>query len=118
MFLFGIFALKNALRVLAATHSLLLTCFQAVEAAQLAEDLKVQLEHTQAKLREIQASVSDNRTARERESFNLKKAQVHTRIQMHTLLTLSRLVLILFCLRNGPRNPPRFICIHELPLHL
>lgn len=39
---------------------------QAVEAAQLAEDLKVQLEHTQTKLREIQASVLDNRTARER----------------------------------------------------
>lgn len=50
---------------------------QAVEAAQLAEDLKVQLEHTQTKLREIQASVLDNRTARERESANLKKAQVH-----------------------------------------
>lgn len=50
---------------------------QAVEAAQLAEDLKVQLEHTQTKLREIQASVQDNRTARERESANLKRAQVH-----------------------------------------
>ncbi len=49
---------------------------QAVEAAQLAEDLKVQLEHTQTKLREIQASVLDNRTARERERLNLKKAQV------------------------------------------
>uniref|UniRef100_W5M680 E3 ubiquitin protein ligase n=1 Tax=Lepisosteus oculatus TaxID=7918 RepID=W5M680_LEPOC len=45
------------------------------EAAQLAEDLKVQLEHTQAKLKEIQNSVSDNRSARERESFNLKRAQ-------------------------------------------
>lgn len=49
---------------------------QAVEAAQLAEDLKVQLEHTQAKLREIQASVLENRSARERESGNLKRAQV------------------------------------------
>lgn len=43
----------------------------------MAEDLKVQLEHTQTKLREIQASVLDNRTARERESANLKRAQVH-----------------------------------------
>ena len=51
---------------------------QAVEAAQLAEDLKVQLEHTQAKLKEIQVSVAENRTARERESGNLKRAQVHT----------------------------------------
>lgn len=49
---------------------------QAVEAAQLAEDLKVQLEHTQAKLREIQVTVAENRTARERESSNLKRAQV------------------------------------------
>lgn len=49
---------------------------QAVEAAQLAEDLKVQLEHTQTKMREIQASVLDNRNARERESANLKRAQV------------------------------------------
>ena len=49
---------------------------QAVEAAQLAEDLKVQLEHTQAKLKEIQVSVAENRTARERESGNLKRAQV------------------------------------------
>ncbi|MGH0190381.1 UNVERIFIED_CONTAM: hypothetical protein FKN15_045273 [Acipenser sinensis] len=48
---------------------------QAVEAAQLAEDLKVQLEHTQNKLREIQSSMSDNRSAREGESFNLKRAQ-------------------------------------------
>ncbi|XP_058872821.1 E3 ubiquitin-protein ligase BRE1A isoform X2 [Acipenser ruthenus] len=48
---------------------------KAVEAAQLAEDLKVQLEHTQNKLREIQSSMSDNRSAREGESFNLKRAQ-------------------------------------------
>lgn len=47
-----------------------------MEAAQLAEDLKVQLEHTQAKLKEIQVSVAENRTARERESSNLKRALV------------------------------------------
>lgn len=50
-----------------------------MEAAQLAEDLKVQLEHTQAKLKEIQVSVAENRTARERESSNLKRAQVSPR---------------------------------------
>lgn len=47
-----------------------------MEAAQLAEDLKVQLEHTQSKLKEIQVSVAENRNARERESSNLKRAQV------------------------------------------
>uniref|UniRef100_A0A8C8EK75 E3 ubiquitin protein ligase n=1 Tax=Oncorhynchus tshawytscha TaxID=74940 RepID=A0A8C8EK75_ONCTS len=57
------------------TQALELNKRKAVEAAQLAEDLKVQLEHTQSKLREIQVSVSENRTARERELGNLKRAQ-------------------------------------------
>ncbi|KAK1881620.1 E3 ubiquitin-protein ligase BRE1B [Dissostichus eleginoides] len=57
------------------TQGLELNKRKAVEAAQLAEDLKVQLEHTQAKLKEIQVSVAENRTARERESSNLKRAQ-------------------------------------------
>lgn len=60
---------------------------QAVEAAQLAEDLKVQLEHTQAKLKEIQVSVAENRTARERESSNLKRAQVCCVSVFHSKLT-------------------------------
>lgn len=51
-------------------------CLQAVEAAQLAEDLKVQLEHVQAKLKEIQTFMAENRAAKEKESFNLKRAQV------------------------------------------
>lgn len=54
-------------------HSLLP---QAVEAAQLAEDLKVQQEHVQCKLKEIQACMAENRAAKEKESFNLKRAQV------------------------------------------
>ncbi|XP_078391614.1 histone-lysine N-methyltransferase SETD1A-like [Cetorhinus maximus] len=54
---------------------LIVFSLQAVEAAQLAEDLKVQLEHTQGKLKEIQAAMSDNRSAKEKESFNLKRAQ-------------------------------------------
>ena len=49
---------------------------QAVEAAQLAEDLKVQLEHMQTRLREIQPCLAESRAAREKESFNLKRAQV------------------------------------------
>lgn len=48
---------------------------QAVEAAQLAEDLKVQLEHVQTRLREIQPCLAESRAAREKESFNLKRAQ-------------------------------------------
>ncbi|KAG6923997.1 ring finger protein 40, partial [Chelydra serpentina] len=48
---------------------------KAVEAAQLAEDLKVQLEHVQCKLKEIQGCMAENRAAKEKESFNLKRAQ-------------------------------------------
>ncbi|XP_053116745.1 E3 ubiquitin-protein ligase BRE1B [Hemicordylus capensis] len=48
---------------------------KAVEAAQLAEDLKVQLEHVQCKLKEIQTCMAENRAAKEKESFNLKRAQ-------------------------------------------
>ncbi|KAM9773436.1 E3 ubiquitin-protein ligase BRE1B-like [Syngnathus typhle] len=57
------------------TQALELNKRKAVEAAQLAEDQKVQLEHTQAKLKEIQVAVAENRTARERESSNFKRAQ-------------------------------------------
>ncbi|XP_043373158.1 E3 ubiquitin-protein ligase BRE1B isoform X2 [Dermochelys coriacea] len=49
---------------------------KAVEAAQLAEDLKVQQDHVQCKLKEIQACMAENRAAKEKESFNLKRAQV------------------------------------------
>uniref|UniRef100_A0A1A8EBM6 E3 ubiquitin protein ligase n=1 Tax=Nothobranchius kadleci TaxID=1051664 RepID=A0A1A8EBM6_NOTKA len=66
-------ALEKELAV--RTQALELNKRKAVEAAQLAEDLKVQLEHTQGKLKEIQVSVAENRTARERESSNLKRAQ-------------------------------------------
>ncbi|KAM7086824.1 E3 ubiquitin-protein ligase BRE1B-like [Molossus nigricans] len=48
---------------------------KAVEAAQLAEDLKVQVEHVQTRLREIQPCLAESRAAREKESFNLKRAQ-------------------------------------------
>ncbi|XP_044159016.1 E3 ubiquitin-protein ligase BRE1B isoform X1 [Bufo gargarizans] len=48
---------------------------KAVEAAQLAEDLKVQLEHIVSTLRDTQSFVSDNRSAKEKESFSLKRAQ-------------------------------------------
>ncbi|XP_067389057.1 E3 ubiquitin-protein ligase BRE1B isoform X3 [Emydura macquarii macquarii] len=57
------------------TQALELNKRKAVEAAQLAEDLKVQLEHVQCKLKEIQACMAENRAAKEKESFNLKRAQ-------------------------------------------
>ncbi|XP_069507737.1 E3 ubiquitin-protein ligase BRE1B isoform X2 [Ambystoma mexicanum] len=57
------------------TQALELNKRKAVEAAQLSEDLKVQLEHVQCKLKEIQTFMSENRTAKEKESFNLKRAQ-------------------------------------------
>lgn len=49
---------------------------QAVEAAQLAEDLRAQGEHVQARLRELQACAAENRAAKDKESLSLKRAQV------------------------------------------
>ncbi|KAM6188349.1 LOW QUALITY PROTEIN: E3 ubiquitin-protein ligase BRE1B [Sarcoramphus papa] len=48
---------------------------KAVEAAQLAEDLRAQGEHVQARLRELQACAAENRAAKEKESLSLKRAQ-------------------------------------------
>ncbi|XP_078741384.1 E3 ubiquitin-protein ligase BRE1B-like isoform X2 [Lampetra fluviatilis] len=48
---------------------------KAVEAAQLAEELRMQLEQAQLKLKELQAAIMENRTAKEKESFNYKRAQ-------------------------------------------
>nr|XP_033801402.1 E3 ubiquitin-protein ligase BRE1B [Geotrypetes seraphini] len=57
------------------TQALELNKRKAVEAAQLAEDLKVQLENVQCKVKQIQTFMSENRTAKEKESFTLKRAQ-------------------------------------------
>ncbi|XP_071885652.1 E3 ubiquitin-protein ligase BRE1B [Anas platyrhynchos] len=48
---------------------------KAVEAAQLAEDLRAQGEHVQARLRELQACAAENRAAKDKESLSLKRAQ-------------------------------------------
>ncbi|XP_054033680.1 E3 ubiquitin-protein ligase BRE1B [Dryobates pubescens] len=48
---------------------------KAVEAAQLAEDLRAQGEHVQARLRELQACAAENQAAKEKESLSLKRAQ-------------------------------------------
>ncbi|XP_053326866.1 E3 ubiquitin-protein ligase BRE1B isoform X2 [Spea bombifrons] len=57
------------------TQALELHKRKAVEAAQLAEDLKVQLEHIVSTLKDTQSFVCDNRSAKEKESFSLKRAQ-------------------------------------------
>ncbi|XP_041069055.1 E3 ubiquitin-protein ligase BRE1A-like isoform X4 [Carcharodon carcharias] len=48
---------------------------KAVEAAQLAEDLKVQVEADQKKLSEVQNNIIEGSVAREKETFNYKRAQ-------------------------------------------
>ncbi|XP_072406324.1 E3 ubiquitin-protein ligase BRE1A-like [Chiloscyllium punctatum] len=48
---------------------------KAVEAAQLAEDLKLQLETDQKKLSEVQNDIIEGSVAREKETFNYKRAQ-------------------------------------------
>lgn len=48
---------------------------KAVEAAQLAEDLRAQGEHVQGRLRELQACAAENRAAKDKESLSLKRAQ-------------------------------------------
>ncbi|KAM4603222.1 E3 ubiquitin-protein ligase BRE1B isoform 2-T2 [Discoglossus pictus] len=57
------------------TQALELHKRKAVEAAQLSEDLKVQVEHIVSTLKDTQSFVCDNRTAKEKESFSLKRAQ-------------------------------------------
>ncbi|XP_068034490.1 E3 ubiquitin-protein ligase BRE1B-like [Anomalospiza imberbis] len=48
---------------------------KAVEAAQLAEDLRAQGEHVQARLRELQVCAAENRAAKDKEALSLKRAQ-------------------------------------------
>ncbi|XP_067865788.1 E3 ubiquitin-protein ligase BRE1A [Heterodontus francisci] len=48
---------------------------KAVEAAQLAEDLKVQLDADQKKLSQVQNDIIESSVAREKETFNYKRAQ-------------------------------------------
>ncbi|KAF1627320.1 UNVERIFIED_CONTAM: E3 ubiquitin-protein ligase BRE1B, partial [Eudyptes pachyrhynchus] len=65
---------------LAAVEKELALRSQALElnkrkAAQLAEDLRAQGEHVQARLRELQACAAENRAAKDKESLSLKRAQ-------------------------------------------
>ncbi|XP_053909051.1 E3 ubiquitin-protein ligase BRE1B [Cuculus canorus] len=48
---------------------------KAVEAAQLAEDLRAQGEHVAGRLRELQGCAAENRAAKDKEALSLKRAQ-------------------------------------------
>lgn len=58
--------------------SILVLFFQAMDAAQLADDLKAQLELAQKKLHDFQDEIVENRVTREKEMFNFKRAEVYT----------------------------------------
>lgn len=49
-----------------------------MDAAQLADDLKAQLELAQKKLHDFQDEIVENRVTREKEMFNFKRAEVYT----------------------------------------
>lgn len=49
---------------------------QAMEAAQLADDLKAQLELAQKKLHDFQDEIVENSVTKEKDMFNFKRAQV------------------------------------------
>jgi len=49
-----------------------------MDAAQLADDLKAQLELAQKKLHDFQDEIVENRVTREKEMFNFKRAEVCT----------------------------------------
>lgn len=49
-----------------------------MDAAQLADELKAQLELAQKKLHDFQDEIVENRVTREKEMFNFKRAEVYT----------------------------------------
>lgn len=51
-----------------------------MDAAQLADDLKAQLELAQKKLHDFQDEIVENRVTREKEMFNFKRAEVYASI--------------------------------------
>ncbi|XP_068031353.1 E3 ubiquitin-protein ligase BRE1A-like [Anomalospiza imberbis] len=57
------------------TQALEMSKRKAMDAAQLADDLKAQLELGQKKLHDFQEEIVENRATREKEMFNLKRAE-------------------------------------------
>lgn len=59
-------------------NSMMVYFFQAMDAAQLADDLKTQLELAQKKLHDFQDEIVESRVTREKEMFNFKRAEVYS----------------------------------------
>uniref|UniRef100_A0A8C0IH98 E3 ubiquitin protein ligase n=1 Tax=Bubo bubo TaxID=30461 RepID=A0A8C0IH98_BUBBB len=59
------------------TQALEMNKRKAMDAAQLADDLKAQLELAQKKLHDFQDEIVENRVTREKEMFNFKRAEVY-----------------------------------------
>ncbi|NWR25553.1 BRE1A ligase, partial [Emberiza fucata] len=59
------------------TQALEMNKRKAMDAAQLADDLKAQLELAQKKLHDFQEEIVENRVTREKEMFNFRRAEVH-----------------------------------------
>ncbi|XP_068034586.1 LOW QUALITY PROTEIN: E3 ubiquitin-protein ligase BRE1A-like [Anomalospiza imberbis] len=57
------------------TQALVMSKRKAMDAAQLADDLKAQLELAQKQLHDFQEEIVENRATREKEMFNLKRAE-------------------------------------------
>ncbi|XP_068031357.1 E3 ubiquitin-protein ligase BRE1A-like [Anomalospiza imberbis] len=57
------------------TQALEMSKRKAMDAAQLADDLKAQLELAQKKLHDFQEEIVENRATREKEMFNLRRAE-------------------------------------------
>lgn len=63
-------------------YTVLISCkclgTQAQESALLSEEMRSQLEEVQQRLKEVREEVIENSISREKESFNARRAQVHT----------------------------------------
>ncbi|NXE68510.1 BRE1A ligase, partial [Calcarius ornatus] len=57
------------------TQALEMNKHKAMDTAQLADDLKAQLELAQEKLHDFQEEIVENRVTREKEMFNFKRAE-------------------------------------------
>lgn len=60
-----------------------------MEAAQLADDLKAQLELAQKKLHDFQDEIVENSVTKEKDMFNFKRAQVRAVFSLHFTCFLS-----------------------------
>lgn len=69
-----------------------------MEAAQLADDLKAQLELAQKKLHDFQDEIVENSVTKEKDMFNFKRAQVKAVVFLYILLVRCFLSSEITCL--------------------